>query len=86
MANEIKAVVTTQSGINETRARVTPQNKLLVTNYQINATAIKLGDLFNVDASTQEDGALLVYNETTENWEATRFLNNINTIINGGNF
>lgn len=71
---------------NEIKAKVTPQNRLLVTNYQINASTIKMGDLFNVDASGQEDGAVLIYNGTTDNWEATRFMDNINTIINGGNF
>jgi len=71
---------------NEIKAKVTPQNKLLVTNYQINAATIKVGDLFDVNPSGQEDGAVLLYNGTTQQWEATRFMDNINTIINGGNF
>jgi hypothetical protein len=57
-----------------------------VTNYQINASTIKLGDLFNVDATGQEDGAVILYNGTNDKWEATTKMDNINTVINGGNF
>lgn len=71
---------------NEIKAKVTPQNRLLVTNYQLNASTIKMGDLFDVNSSGQVDGAVLIYNGTTAQWEATRFMDNINTIINGGNF
>lgn len=68
------------------KAKVTPQNKLLVTNYQINASTIKLGDLFDVDGTGQEDGAIILYNGTDNKWEATTQMDNINTVINGGNF
>lgn len=68
------------------KARITPTQNFLVTNYQINASAIRVGDLFNVDASGQTDGAVLLYNGTTAKWVATTRLDNINTIINGGNF
>jgi hypothetical protein len=71
---------------NEIKAKITPQNKFQVTNYQINASTIKMGDLFDVNTSGEEDGAVLLYNGNTNNWEATRFMDNINTIINGGNF
>ena len=71
---------------NTIKAKVTPQNKVLVTNYQVNASTIKIGDLFDVDSSGQEDGAVLLYNGTREQWEATTRMDNINTIINGGNF
>ena len=71
---------------NEIKAKVTPQNRLLVTNYQLNASTIKMGDLFDVNSSGQEDGAVVIYNGTTAQWEATRFMDNINTIINGGYF
>jgi hypothetical protein len=67
-------------------ARVTPQNRVLVTNYQVNASNIRITDLFDVDTTAVSDGALLVYRANTENWVATVNLDNINTIINGGNF
>ena len=67
-------------------ARVTPQNRVLVTNYQINSSNIRITDLFDVDATAVSDGAFLVYSANTENWVTTVNLDNINTIINGGNF
>ena len=67
-------------------ARVTPQNRVLVTNYRINASNIRITDLFDVDTTAVSDGALFVYSANTENWVATVNLDNINTIINGGNF
>ena len=68
------------------KAKLTPQQNFLVTNYQINAATIRLGDLFDVDGTGQEDGAIIVYNGTSTTWEASTELDNINTIINGGNF
>ena len=68
------------------QAKVTPQDRVLVTNYQINASTLRIADLFDVDASEKTDGAFLVYSANTDNWVATVTLDNINTIINGGNF
>ena len=68
------------------KARITPNQNLLVTNYQINAATIRLGDLFDVDGSGTTDGAVILYNGTTSRWVATTQMDNINTIINGGNF
>jgi hypothetical protein len=68
------------------KARITPNQNLLVTNYQINAETIMLGDIFDVDASGTTDGAVILYNGTTSRWVATTQMNNANTIINGGNF
>ena len=68
------------------KAKLTPNQNLLVTNYQINAASIRLGDLFNVDATGETDGAVIVYNATTSKWTATTQVDNINTTINGGNF
>jgi hypothetical protein len=36
------------------KARITPNQNFLVTNYQINASTIRLGDLFDIDCSTME--------------------------------
>lgn len=68
------------------KARITPNQNFLVTNYQINASTIRIGDLFDVDSSGQTDGAVLLYNGTASKWVATTRMDNINTIINGGNF
>ena len=68
------------------QARVTPQDRVLVTNYQINANTLRIGDLFNVDTSAAIDGSFLIYNASLDRWNASVSLDNINTIINGGNF
>jgi hypothetical protein len=68
------------------QAKVTPQDRVLVTNYQINGNTLKIGDLFNVDTSTAIDGSMLIYNASVDRWNASVSLDNINTIINGGNF
>jgi hypothetical protein len=67
------------------KARITPNQNFFVTNYQINASTIRLGDLFDVGASGQTDGAVLLFNGTASKWVATTQMYNINTIINGGN-
>ena len=66
------------------KAKVTPQNKILVTNYALNASTLRIGDVFDVDASAATDGSILVYDGTS--WVAKNNLDNQNTIINGGNF
>jgi hypothetical protein len=66
--------------------KVTPQDRILVTNYQINGNTLRIGDLFNVDTTTAIDGSMLIYNALFDTWNASVSLDNINTIINGGNF
>ena len=68
------------------KARITPNKKLLVTSYKINSNTLRMGDIFNVDANNAEDGGLLLYNGTSENWEAKNVLENPNTQINGGDY
>jgi len=80
----ISAKVT--NNVNNISAKVTPQDKVLVTNYVISASTIRLGDLFDVNVSTPLDGSMLIYNGTTTNWEATIQLDNNNQIVNGGNY
>jgi len=68
------------------KATVNPQQKLLVTNYNVSGGSIRIGDLFDVDTNNVNDGALLVYSESTGKWESTQTIENINTKINGGNY
>ena len=68
------------------KAKLTPTQNLMVTNYQLNAATLRLGDLFDVDISSNSDGAVILYNSTSAKWEATTEMDNINTIINRGNF
>lgn len=56
-----------------------PVRKVVSGTFNIN-------NLAGVDTSGATDGALLVYNGSSENFEATKNLDNENTNINGGNF
>lgn len=79
----IKATVT-QNGI--TTAKVTPQQNILVTNYQVSTSNIVLNDLVDVEVGNLQDGALLSYNVNTQSWRAITVIENPNTEVNGGFF
>lgn len=79
----INAVVT--QGI-QTTAKVTPQQNILVTNYQVSTTNITLDDLVDVVVGNLQDGALLIYDQTTQSWRARTSIENPNTEVNGGFF
>jgi len=77
-------VVVTQ-GI-QTTAKVTPQQNILVTNYQVSTSNITVGDLANVVEGNLQDGALLIYDASTQVWRARTSIDNANTEVNGGFF
>jgi hypothetical protein len=79
----IKATVT-QNG--KTTAKVTPQQNILVTNYQVSTSNITLNDLVDVEVGNLQDGALLSYNQNTQSWKAITSIENPNTEVNGGFF
>jgi hypothetical protein len=81
--SNIKATVT-QNG--KTLAKVTPQQNILVTNYQVSTSTITLDDLVDVQIGNNQDGALLVYDATNQIWRAQTVIENPNTEINGGFF
>ena len=72
MAN-IKATVT-PNGV--TTARVTPQQNILVTNYQLSSSNITLSDLTDVSTGNLQDGALLTYDSSTQTWKALSVIEN----------
>lgn len=79
----IKAVVTQGT---TTTAKVTPQQNILVTNYQVSTSNITLDDLADVAVGNLQDGALLTYDQTSQSWRAQTVIENPNTEINGGFF
>ena len=79
----IRAIVT-PGGV--TKAKVTPQQEILVKNYSIGSNGLNLTDLGDVDISELTDGALLIYNSTSLKWQALKSVDNQNTEINGGHF
>lgn len=74
----------TQSGL--TKAKVTPQQEILVTSYRVNTNSMSISDLADVSAGTPPDGALLAYNGDSGTWEAIHVIENPNTEFNGGHF
>jgi hypothetical protein len=79
----IKATVT-QNG--KTSAKVTPQQNILVTNYQVSTSTITLDDLVDVQVGNLQDGALLTYDATNQTWRGLSVIENPNTEVNGGFF
>lgn len=79
----IKATVTPNG---KTTAKVTPQQNILVTNYQVSTSNITLNDLVDVEVGNLQDGALLSYNVNTHSWRAITVIENPNTEVNGGFF
>ena len=74
------------NNVNHVKAKVQPNDTLLVTNYMINAQTLRIGDLFNVDTASAVDGSMLIYNANTTVWEATVQLDRKTQIISGGNY
>jgi hypothetical protein len=70
----------------KTTAKVTPQQNILVTNYQVSTSNITLNDLVDVEVGNLQDGALLSYNVNTQSWRAITVIENPNTEVNGGFF
>lgn len=68
------------------KATLTPRRNVQVTNFKLNASTFRVGDIFDVDASNATDGAFLVYNSSSNTWEATTQIENANTVINGGSY
>ena len=81
---DIKASI--NSSRHSIKGRLNPQNKLQVTQYQVDISNLKLSDLGGLDIGSATDGALLVYNGDSQNFEAKTEIDNTNTVLNGGFF
>jgi len=68
------------------RATVTPTRNVKVTSFRLTAETFRFGDLSDINLVANSDGALLVYNENSDQWVATTTIENQNTTINGGNY
>ena len=71
---------------NRVNARVNQTSNIVAETVQISAAGLKLEDLANVDSANIAEGALLVYNATTEQFETTNELSSENLIISAGLF
>lgn len=66
------------------RANLNPQKKIQVTKFSVSAQNIDIKELKGVDVSNLEDGSVLVYEQSSDAFVATRTLQK--QIINGGQF
>ena len=73
----------------EIKVRVGQQNAIKVTSSLAGASAGSLGELSDVNVSNPQNGMVLVYNSTTQQWTGTLELTpgaTQNLDINGGSF
>ena len=73
----------------EIKVRVGQQNAIKVTSSLAGNQAGTIGELSDVNASNPQNGMVLVYNSTTQQWTGTLELtpgNAQNLDINGGSF
>lgn len=65
-------------------AKLNPQKKIQVTRFSVSAQNIDIKELKGVDVTNLEDGSVLVYEQESGDFVATKTLSK--QIINGGNF
>jgi hypothetical protein len=78
----VRAVVT---GSQTTVKKVTVGTPVRIVR-RIAASDFEFGSLNGIDLTGVTDGATLIYNSATENFESKVEISNTNTTFNGGNF
>lgn len=81
--SNIKAKITQ---VNRIKATPNQQKEIVAKTVKINATAIRLGDLVDVDTSGESDGVMMIYNGQTGKYEVTTQIQNENLNIIGGTY
>tara|TARA_B100000902_G_scaffold366011_1_gene387438 strand:- start:171 stop:416 length:246 start_codon:yes stop_codon:yes gene_type:complete len=79
----IKGSVRQQNNIKTT---VKGKKEIVASTVKLNALNLSLGDLADVNTLNKTDGAMLMYNGTTNQYENKNELENENLIIGGGAF
>tara|TARA_B100001094_G_scaffold158075_1_gene152970 strand:+ start:253 stop:498 length:246 start_codon:yes stop_codon:yes gene_type:complete len=79
----IKGSVRQQNNIKTT---VHGKKEIVASTVKLNALNLSLGDLADVNTANKSDGAMLMYNGTTNQYENKNELENENLIIGGGAF
>lgn len=64
----------------------TNTQSIMAKTVQVQSGQVKLGDLGDVDASGQTDGAMVIYNATTGKYEVKTEIQNQNLNIIGGTY
>jgi len=79
----IKGSVRQQNNIKTT---VHGKKEIVAQTVALNSQTLSLGDLADVNTANKSDGAMLMYNGTTNQYENKQELENENLVIGGGVF
>tara|TARA_Y100000389_G_scaffold199082_1_gene236796 strand:+ start:7090 stop:7341 length:252 start_codon:yes stop_codon:yes gene_type:complete len=82
--SDIRGKISTTSG--PIKTRLTSQQELQVSKFTVSTQTQTLTGLSDVNTTNLSDGAMLIYNGTTEVFEARPDVDNPNTKIIGGSF
>lgn len=69
---------------NQLRGKAAQQNQIVAQTLKINTGGISLGDLADIDVAGKADGAVLIYNATSEKFELKTDVENENITITAG--
>lgn len=82
--SDIRGKISTTSG--PIKTRLTAQQELQVSKFTVATQEVRLTQLVDVDTALLSDGAMLIYNQSREVFEAKPDVDNPNTKIIGGSF
>ena len=71
---------------NNIKTTVHGKKEIVAQTVAVNPQSISLGDLADVNTANKSDGAMLMFNGTTNQYENKQELENENLIIGGGAF
>jgi len=71
---------------NKIKGKQTGQNQIVAKSVKVSEFDLSLGDLSNVNAVGQTDGAIMIYDGTTGEYKITTQVENENLNIIGGTY
>jgi len=71
---------------NKIKGKQTGQNQIVAKSVKVSEFDLSLGDLSNVNAAGQTDGAIMIYDGTTGEYKITTQVENENLNIIGGTY
>tara|TARA_R100001509_G_C4716801_1_gene165209 strand:- start:98 stop:343 length:246 start_codon:yes stop_codon:yes gene_type:complete len=71
---------------NNIKTTVHGKKEIVAQTVAVNPQSISLGDLADVNTANKSDGAMLMFNGTTNQYENKQELENENLIVGGGVF
>ena len=68
------------------KGKVRAQKEIVAQTVKISSGDVSLGDLSNVDTGGQTDGAMMIFDGTSGNYEMKTQIENTNLRINSGQY